>query len=1686
MQTTRKISSYTAANWTWKFAQFPSTRRHIPRLPWPRLWRFRPFVHPGVRLLLIAVAAAAVPIRAQTDPLITITAERDTIIAGLEDLVLTVTREGAVQDSLTLALNLAQEQEWIQPMPYAVTFAAGQATAARSIALKGSASNLQSGDVVATVGAVAGYATDDVEATVHVIALGGPAATTFVEQPSYTFAENAANARATVVARMASGMPRGADVRFTVLAFDGSAGFEDYEQILRPVTLREEDFAESNGRWEARRRIRLRLIDDDVREGVEYLRFFTGLSAGDSHGVVNGDSSGAPCDGCFSRVEITDDEDIPTGDLRLSEEEIREEDESSSTASVVITNGKSFAADKVVTFTLGGPATEGTDYVVSSGDADEGTPGYQVALPAGSTRAGVTLRAMDDGVDEPGEEIEVSATLDGSAFGEPVAIGIVNRQLALPRITLTAKRDTIIAGLEDLLLTATREAPLDEALTVTVRLTQEQNWVSNTSVQLTFDAGSAIHQLGLGESVFSSAVTESGMLTATVDSVSGYDTGDASATVYVASQEGPAVTVSLTHRSYLFPEDGEETDLIPTAQMASGMPRGATVSVTVRSQGRSSSRPQLTAASGSDYSAFADTLTLREQDFSLEGRRWVARRHLPVTLLDDDEREGRERFRALLNHAPGHRDEIQLLHADTSVCPQGDCPYLVFIDDDEDIPEWELSVSEEEIREEDEASSTATLAITNGKTFAADEVVTFAFAGTATEDSDYRVTPADADDATTDHQVILLAGSTSLDVTLTAVDDDTEDSNEEIEVSATLGGEAIGSTRTIRILNQEMMPGITLAANRDTIIAGMEALTLTATREAPLDSPIAVTLQVTQEQDWLPRTSFQLNFAARGSAATLVLPRSLFSSEVTESGILTASVDSVGGYDTSDATSSVYVVSQEEPAIKVSFSQESYEFQEDSEDPGVSMVAWAAAGMPRAATVDFSVSSRRGTAQSPDDYEALSKEITVPEEDFAFEDGLWRAEYRLPLPLIDDDVREGTETLNLILERTPSTPVEVQLSDLLGAPCRNDCATPVEITDGEDIPELGLSVSEDEIMEEGETSSTATVSITNGKTFADDQFVTFNLGGGAIAGHDFRVTPADADQQAEGHQVMLPAGSSSVEATFTAVDDEREEPTEKIRIRATHDGAEIGSATIRIVDRFPGPRVEITFEGVQPPRDQYDDGIATGSFTTRITFSEPVEGFTQEDIDWQTHSLTTVDTTNIAVLLRDYTEVRAGLEYTVRMMPDQNGRLHIVVFPDSARSVATGDGNQLGHGSLQVELPPGRMMVEPRTLTVDEGDEDGAHFMVLLTSAPTGTVTATVSGMDGTEVDVDWSTWTFQLPYWSGGWGVRVTAGHDANTRDETVTLRVTASGGGYDGRTANVVVTVRDTGANAASASDGDGVDDLLALVEGVTPEAAAAALSGEEGLSEEQLNALDLLGNGNGSYDLGDVLSWLARCRRGEANCGGAMSTSGARSSVPSPAVTQRRGGQDRRRGRGAPGSKRRGRTAPRGGLRGRAARFAKTWLEQPAGGSRRRRSRARFATRWLRPALVVSACVAWGCGIGDDIVQPQASGVEPAELEPGALQVRLTIPHGAHDTGAMLVVEGPGIDALEAPGYELIQLDPSSPTRREVIVAGALGTGPVLQIRVPHVGDHTGYRVRLLQVAGEDYRLRDVTVYRVAISR
>ena len=257
---------------------------------------------------------------------------------------------------------------------------------------------------------------------------------------------------------------------------------------------------------------------------------------------------------------------------------------------------------------------------------------------------------------------------------------------------------------------------------------------------------------------------------------------------------------------------------------------------------------------------------------------------------------------------------------------------------------------------------------------------------------------------------------------------------------------------------------------------------------------------------------------------------------------------------------------------------------------------------------------------------------------------------------------------------------------------------------------------------------------------------------------------------------------------------------------------------------------------------------------------------------------------------------------------------------------------------------------------------------------------------------------------------------------------------------------TIKDN--DAASDAADDALEDALTLVDDLTPGVAAAVLLGEQTLGEAELAALDRLGNRNGRYDLGDLLSWIDRCRRGEARCGRTSTDSG-------PAAAALLGGAAAG-GRSTP--KRPGRRDS--GRRGRAS----------TGGIRRR---ARMAGQVL--AVLLAATTAWSCTEGS--VAPVAP-----KPDPGFLTVEWSGPATHRDVGVLLELEGPTIDAVRAPGLELYES--SSPGPRRIVVAGVLRPGPLVQLRVPDRNQFALYRVRVLQVTGEGYGLRDPTEYRAVV--
>ena len=388
--------------------------------------------------------------------------------------------------------------------------------------------------------------------------------------------------------------------------------------------------------------------------------------------------------------------------------------------------------------------------------------------------------------------------------------------------------------------------------------------------------------------------------------------------------------------------------------------------------------------------------------------------------------------------------------------------------------------------------------------------------------------------------------------------------------------------------------------------------------------------------------------------------------------------------------------------------------------------------------------------------------------------------------------------------------------------------------------------------------------------------------------------------------------------------------------------------------------------------------------------------------------------------------------------------------------------NSVGNGAASnvddattddAEEPPTVPIVSVFDVRVDEGPGAVLAFPVRLKVAAVETATITWETLNGSaKAGRDYVRASGTLVFSPGDTEktVRVEVIDDALVEGTEVMLLLLldAQGAVIDDAVAKGTIRDNDAASDAADDALDEALEDALAIADGLTPDEATDALFGERRLSEARLAALDRLGNGNGRYDLGDLLSWIDRCRRGEARCGRTSTDSG-------PAAAALLGGA-------AAG----GRSTPRrpgrrdSGRRGRSS----------TGGIRRR---ARMAGHAL--AILLTATMTWSCTEG-------SVGPVVARPDPGFLTVEWSGPAASRDVGVLLELEGPTIDAVRAPGLELYES--SAPGPHRIVVAGVLRPGPLVQFRVPDRNQFALYRVRVLQVTGEGYGLRDVGEYQAVI--
>ena len=152
----------------------------------------------------------------------------------------------------------------------------------------------------------------------------------------------------------------------------------------------------------------------------------------------------------------------------------------------------------------------------------------------------------------------------------------------------------------------------------------------------------------------------------------------------------------------------------------------------------------------------------------------------------------------------------------------------IAITDDDDAPVLEISVGPASIAENG-GTSAVTVATGAGSTYATDQAITLSLSGTATGTSDYSV-----DSTLTLPAGVGLAAST-VETTLTGVDDIIDDDAETILIDGMRAGAGFGTRRTVTIDDDDAAPVLVFTAQPAGIAENGGVSTLTVGTGAGLD-----------------------------------------------------------------------------------------------------------------------------------------------------------------------------------------------------------------------------------------------------------------------------------------------------------------------------------------------------------------------------------------------------------------------------------------------------------------------------------------------------------------------------------------------------------------------------------------------------------------------------------------------------------------------------------------------------------------------------------------------------------------------------------------------------------------------------------------------------------------------------------
>ena len=301
---------------------------------------------------------------------------------------------------------------------------------------------------------------------------------------------------------------------------------------------------------------------------------------------------------------------------------------------------------------------------------------------------GITVPSLAEGANV----IVVTVTAQDGSTTQPYTVTVT--RAGIP-VTIEAEHESIGGGVEDLKYTLTRTGATTDALTVTVTLTQDQNWLTSTDLthEVEFAAGEATKDLIIEDSRFSFDPTTSDNLVATV---TGTGVAGGTDTVVVISIADPPITLAFDQDAYTFPEGGpaDDVEIYVTATLDAAFTRRPSSMFSI-----SISTGTGTAMAPEDYGVFSRFPSFNPTDFTANSDGQQAASLLfgpsagnPLVIVDDDVYEVNEEFNVKIETTPLLRTGLaRVKKTDGTFCTLGSSgcskvSYPVTITDDLDLP----------------------------------------------------------------------------------------------------------------------------------------------------------------------------------------------------------------------------------------------------------------------------------------------------------------------------------------------------------------------------------------------------------------------------------------------------------------------------------------------------------------------------------------------------------------------------------------------------------------------------------------------------------------------------------------------------------------------------------------------------------------------------------------------------------------------------------------------------------------------------------------------------------------------------------------------------------------------------------------------------------------------------------------